>query len=782
MLSKTLENSIKRALTIAGDYKHEFATYEHLLLALLHDKDVSSTLLKNNVDLIELSDNLEDYLANDLVSFVNLESKAARPTSGFQKLVQKAAIHSHAVGRDVVTGTDLLTELFFYKETKATKLLQEIGLSRNIILQSIEDNLPKNKGEFGEDAVKNDLQKLDAYAENARNAFGILSQKSAAEPAAEVKQDQGQKSPLNLYCANLNDKAREGFVDLLIGRDREIDRTIEILSRRQKNNPLLVGEPGVGKTAIAEGLAYRIVKGEVPEILKNFQIYSLDIGSLISGTKYRGDFEERFKNLISEIKAQKNIIFFIDEIHTIVGAGSTTTASLDASNLIKPALARGEIRCMGATTFKEFNQHFAKDQALVRRFQKIVVEEPSLEATIKILMGLKPYYEKHHNVKYTDQAIEAAVNLSERYIHDRQLPDKAIDLIDEAGASMKIDPDPKKDNIVDETDIEHLIAKILNIPSVTIASDDVSKLKKLEFNLNRLIFGQEEAISNLCASIKMSMAGLRDFNKPVGCYLFAGPTGTGKTELAKQLANLCSMELIRFDMSEYMEPHSISRLIGSPPGYSGYDQGGLLTDALEKAPYSVILFDEIEKAHSDVFNLLLQIMDYGKLTDTVGKTVNFSHAIIIMTSNSGADQYNKHKLGFGEDVKFASNQAIGLLESNFSPEFRDRLDKIIMFNPLNDEMINKIIEKTMKELAEQLADKHVRIEVDHSVQEILVDKCFKRLPGGARMLEKAVDEEIKKRIAEEILFGKLSKGGLAKIKYEDGAMHFTFRSKEKVSA
>lgn len=556
-----------------------------------------------------------------------------------------------------------------------------------------------------------------------------------------------------------------------------MERTIEILSRRQKNNPILVGESGVGKTAIAEGLAYRIVKGKIPEILKDFEIYSLDIGALVAGTRFRGDFEERIKNLLNELKEEKKVILFIDEIHTIIGAGSTTTASLDASNLMKPALARGEIRCIGSTTFKEFNQSFAKDPALARRFQKIVVDEPSEEIAVKILKGLKSYYELHHDVKYSEEAIESAVSLSERYIHDRYLPDKAIDLIDEAGAHKKLVTKNDEERLITSKDIELIIAKTLNIPAVTLASSDVLKLKKLEFNLKRVIFGQDEAISDLCSGVKMAKAGLRDHEKPVGSYLFVGPTGVGKTELARQLATFCSMAISRFDMSEYMEPHSVSRLIGSPPGYTGYDKGGLLTDVIDKAPYSVVLFDEIEKAHSDIFNILLQIMDYGKLTDNVGKIVDFRNTIIILTANSGADEYNKNQIGFGAEQDYGSQKAMKVIEETFSPEFRDRLDKIIMFNPLDDKVISLIIDKALKELAAQLADKKVRIEIANPAKEYLIKKCFgKEKHGGARLLEREIDNEIKQNIAEEILFGKLQNGGAVNVTYAKNNLVFTYRS------
>ena len=762
MLSKNLESTLNRALSIAYAHKHEFATYEHLLLALLEDKDTMRVLNHFDVDVMNLSLNLNKYLELELTALVNKNSREARPTSGFQKIVQRAAIHSRATGANIISGSDILAEFFFEKSSEATKLLMEAGLNRTKILDFIHK----------------------AREEKSSDEFEITSKlERAVEKTNAQKKEISAASCLESYCVNLNERAKEGLIDMLIGRESEVERTVEILSRRQKNNPLLIGEPGVGKTAIAEGIAYRIVKGKIPDVLKDFEIYSLDIGALVAGTRFRGDFEERIKNLLEEIKLRKNTILFIDEIHTIVGAGSTTTASLDASNLIKPALARGEIRCIGSTTFKEFNQNFAKDSALVRRFQKIVIDEPSTEVALKILKGVQPYYEKHHNVKYSDEAVLAAVTLSDRYIHDRQLPDKAIDLLDEAGAHQKIISNTNETRHINGKDIELIISKILNIPAVTLASDDVAKLKKLEFNLKRVIFGQDKAIEELCDGVVMSKAGLRDFDKPVGSYLFVGPTGTGKTELAKQLAFYCSMELCRFDMSEYMESHSVSRLIGSPPGYAGFDKGGLLTDEVDKAPYSVILFDEIEKAHPEVFNILLQIMDYGKLTDNVGKTVNFSHTIIIMTANSGAEEYTKQRIGFGSEESYGSQEAMKVIEKTFSPEFRERLDKIVMFNPLNDEVVALIIEKTIKELAELLADKKVRLEVDYSAKKYLTENCFgagKR--GGARLLEKIVDDEIKIKVAEEILFGSLQKGGSIAVKADDNQLKFEIQALEMLEA
>ncbi len=766
MLSKTLESTLNRALSIANKYNHEFATFEHLLLALLHDKEVVEILTNSEIDIIDLADKLEKYLETELDALVNKNTKEARPTMGFQKIIHKAAIHSNSFGRNILTGIDILAEFFFEKDSYATKLLTQSGLQRKTLLDYDKAN-PLNS------AVKEEKTSFQPQDSEKQNQSLIDPSKTNFAP--KLENHKKTYTCLESYCSNLNDKAAAGLIDPLVGRESEVERAIEILNRRQKNNPILVGEAGVGKTAIAEGLAYRIVKGNIPEQLKDFEIYSLDIGALVAGTRFRGDFEERIKNLLNELKEKSKVILFIDEIHTIVGAGSTTTASLDASNLIKPALARGEIRCIGSTTFKEFNQSFAKDSALVRRFQKIIVEEPSEEATVKILKGLQPYYESHHKVKYSAEAIESAVSLSERYIHDRYLPDKAIDLIDEAGAHKKIVAQNDEEKLITSKDIELIIAKTLNIPAVTLASSDTLKLKKLEFNLKRIIFGQDDAISELCSGVKMAKAGLRDHEKPVGCYLFVGPTGVGKTELARQLATFCSMSISRFDMSEYMESHSVSRLIGSPPGYAGYDKGGLLTDAIDKAPYSVVLFDEMEKAHPELFNILLQIMDYGKLTDTVGKTVDFRNTIIILTANSGANEYSKNKLGFGAQEDYGSEKAMKIVEETFSPEFSHRLDKIIMFNPLDDKVVSMIIDKAIKELAEQLADKKVRIEFADSAKEYLIKKCFgKEKHGGARLLEKEIDNEIKQNIAEEILFGKLKNGGKVEITAKLDELMFTF--------
>ncbi len=762
MLSRNLEGTLNRALSIASKHNHEYATYEHLLLALFHDKDAMDVFAHFNVDVIDLANKLENHLELQLTALVNKECGIARPTTGFQNIVHRAAIHSRVTNKNNISGSDILSEFFFEKDSYATELLIENGLNRKNILEFVNNSSDKQDPVI----IKNDDSMTRTKRQISKEKLNTIQEK-----VEETK----LSTALDSYCSNLNEKVKNGLIDTLIGRESEIERTIEILGRRQKNNPILVGEPGVGKTAIAEGLAYRIVKGKVPNSLNNFEIYSLDVGSLVAGTRFRGDFEERVKTLLSEVKSRPNVILFIDEIHTIVGAGSTTTASLDASNLIKPALARGEIRCIGSTTFKEFNQSFAKDAALVRRFQKIIVEEPSIVIALEILKGVKSYYEKHHNVHYSAEALESAVTLSDRFIHGRYLPDKAIDLIDEAGAHKKLVTKEEGRHNISANDIEIVLAKTLNIPAVTLASDNISKIKKLEYNLKRVIFGQDTAVEELCAGVKLAKAGLRDYERPVGCYLFVGPTGTGKTELAKQLAKFCGMEVLRLDMSEYMESHSISRLIGSPPGYAGYDKGGLLTEAIDKAPYSIVLFDEIEKAHRELFNILLQIMDYGKLTDNVGKLVDFSHTIVILTANSGAAEYMKQRIGFGSSEVFGEEEAMKVVDSTFSPEFRDRLDKIIMFNPLNDDVIGLIIDKAIKELGEQLADKNVRIDVDKKAKSHLIQNCFGvGKHYGARVLEKTVDLEIKRVIAEEILFGKLRKGGTVHVTSDGKRLVFKF--------
>jgi len=761
MISKQLESTLHNALSIATQNHHDYATFEHLLLAMLSDADTIAVMDTYNVDIPDLRKNLVHYIAHELTSLVNKKSVEAKPTAGFQRVIHRAAVTCNATAQKNVTSAHILSELFLEDESYALTCLKEHHLSRVDVISYISKNAK--------------LSAQRAMAALYHNApLGDISQskkKEREEVSSPSKEPKKSARAVESYCTNLNTKAIDGTIDKLIGRDDEVQRTIEILCRRQKNNAILVGEPGVGKTAIAEGLALRITRNEVPPILKNTTIYALDLSSLVAGTRYRGDFEERINSLIEEIKNKDDVVLFIDEIHNMIGAGATAGGSLDASNLLKPALARGEIRCIGSTTFKEFRNHFEKDVALVRRFQKVLIAEPSEEATVKILEGLKDYYEEHHNVRYDHEALRAAVHLSERYITDRQLPDKAIDLIDEAGARKKILG--SKSNIVTEKDIEEIVAMVAHLPSIIVAVDDMKKLQKLESNLRRSIFGQDKAISELCASIKLSKAGLRRIDRPTGCYLFAGTTGVGKTELAKQLAKSCSMELIRFDMSEYSESNTVSRLIGTPPGYVGFDQGGLLTEAVAKSPYSVVLFDEIEKANQEIFNLLLQVMDHGSLTDSTGKEVNFAHSIIIMTTNSGVDERALSPLGFGSNDRSKPPVDIDVIKREFSPEFCSRLDNIIIFNKLSDPVIKLIIEKGIKELAAQLADKNVKLVIDKSVEVHLAGVGFDSA-HGARLLSRIIDTELKERIADEILFGKLKKGGVVRIFCEKNELLFKF--------
>ena len=708
MLSNELELTLRRALSIATEYKHEYATYEHLLLSITEDLDAKSIFLANNVDLKVLQTRLKNYLKHDLQDLVDEETKEAKPTAGFQRIIQRAALHSQANGQKIISGIHVLAEFFFEHEAYALLCLKESNLNRQDVL-----NLLKTH-------EKSYIKPTPETSTNQATFIKEISQKHLNEE----HKDNSHESELEKYCTNLNKRADIDAIDCLIGRKSEIERTIEILCRRKENNAILVGEPGVGKTAIAEGLAIRIINNDVPEILKDSIIYSLDIGSLVAGTKFRGDFEERIKNLLEELKNNRNAILFIDEIHTIIGAGSTTTGAIDASNLLKPALARGDLRCIGSTTFKEYHNNFEKDMALVRRFQKVIVSEPDEDTTLEILKGLKENYEKHHNVTYELSALKAAITLSQRFINDRHLPDKAIDLIDEAGSRSKISNKFKHKTVITQKDIEQLLASIMNIPTIRVESDDIMQLKKLSGNLKTHIFGQDEAIESLCASIKLSHAGLRKGARPTGCYMFAGQTGVGKTELAKQLANFSGMKLLKFDMSEFVESNSVSKLLGSAPGYVGFDQGGMLTSEVDKFPYSVVLFDEIEKAHHEIFNLLLQIMDEGRLTDSTGKHINFSHTMIILTTNLVAEE-EKSTIGFTQND--STNTKIGLnmeaFNQHFSPEFRGRLDKIILFNPISN-IIDKIVSKNLKELAAQLADKKVRLVVNSSVKKYFALNCF----------------------------------------------------------
>lgn len=809
MLSGTLETTLRKALYIASRYKHEYATYEHLLLALLEDKDAKAALLEKNIDIKAIIRKLVIYLKKNLADLVSENVKEARPTAGFQRIVQRAVLHKQASGQKSIDGTDVLAEFFFEHESYALACLKAANLRRSDVSHYLRDHRQtRTSANFSENPGSNIISSADpesAYNVAASPALRDLKPQvhngipmpgsfdesnefvsparvsnGVSDRRESVKEHalQQAETELEKYCVNLNAKAKEDDIDCLIGRQPEIQRTIEILCRRRKNNAILVGEPGVGKTAIAEGLAMRIVKNDVPDILKNAVIYSLDIGSLVAGTKFRGDFEERIKVMLECLKKLKNAILFIDEIHSIIGAGSTTSGALDASNLLKPALASGGLRCIGSTTFKEFRNYFEKDMALVRRFQKIVVEEPDEEATFNILKGLKGYYEEHHNVIYTDEALRVAINLSERYINDRHLPDKAIDLIDEAGSRSKTNSHDNNDHdravvTITGREIETLVASILNIPDLELATDDIEQIRELEGRLKNSIFGQDEAIERLCASIRLSKAGLKKLARPTGCYLFVGPTGVGKTELAKQLAHFCHMKLLKYDMSEFTEASSVSKMLGSAPGYVGFDQGGVLTDEVDKHPYSVVLFDEIEKANNEIYNLLLQVMDEGVLTTSAGKKVNFSHCIIILTSNVVTQ---KKTIGFsdGQEMRGHSEDAdMEAVNAEFSPEFRSRLDKIILFNPI-DKIVDKIIAKNLNELKSQLADKKVRFIVSDDARKHFAEKCFGE-HNGARILDRVIDIEIKQPIADEILFGKLKNGGVVNIDFSEKLQKLVFK-------
>ncbi|MGI4744882.1 MAG: ATP-dependent Clp protease ATP-binding subunit ClpA [Janthinobacterium lividum] len=757
MLSRNLEQTLHRALSLAGERRHEYATLEHLLLGLVDDGDAATVLRACGVDLDKLRADLTEFLDKDLAGLASDRSSEPKPTAAFQRVVQRAAIHVQSSGRDEVTGANVLVALFSERESHAVYFLQLQDMTRLDAVNFISHGIAKAPGRTSQRPTQG-------------------SAGGGGEPPEGEREERGrggakQQDGLSAYCVNLNKKALAGKIDPLIGRDQEIERTIQILCRRTKNNPLYVGDPGVGKTAIAEGLAKRIVEGDVPEVLAKSTIYALDMGALLAGTRYRGDFEERLKAVVTELEANPGGILFIDEIHTVIGAGATSGGAMDASNLLKPALAQGTLRCIGSTTYKEFRQHFEKDRALVRRFQKIDVNEPSVEDAVKILRGLKTNYEKHHKVRYTDEAIRGAVELAVKYIHDRKLPDKAIDVIDEVGASRMLQPEGKRRKIVTLRDVEEMVAKIARVPPKSVSADDKETLRFLERDLKSMVFGQDRAIEALSAAIKLSRAGLREVEKPIGNYLFSGPTGVGKTEVAKQLASTLGIELIRFDMSEYMERHSISRLIGAPPGYVGFDQGGLLTDSIDQHPHAVLLLDEIEKAHQDLYNILLQVMDHGKLTDHNGKTVDFRNVILIMTTNAGAADLTREAIGFGRDNRAGEDEEA--IKRIFTPEFRNRLDAIIPFAGLTPEIVGRVVEKFVLQLEAQLADRNVTIEVSSSAKEWLAERGYDRL-YGARPLARVIQEHIKKALAEELLFGKLVHGGAVNVSLKDGKLAFDY--------
>jgi ATP-dependent Clp protease ATP-binding subunit ClpA len=754
MLSRNLEQTLHRALSFASERRHEYATLEHLLLGLADDSDAATVLRACGVDLDKLRTDLTEFLDKDLSGLTTDRATEPKPTAGFQRVVQRAAIHVQSSGRDEVSGANVLVALFSERESHAVYFLQMQDMTRLDAVNFISHGIAKAPGRA--------TQRPAAGQTNA-----------SAEPSGEHEREEKPRGrnqdALSTYCVNLNKKAQAGKIDPLIGREQEVERTIQILCRRTKNNPLYVGDPGVGKTAIAEGLAKRIVEGDVPEVLAKSTIFALDMGALLAGTRYRGDFEERLKAVVTELENQPGAVLFIDEIHTVIGAGATSGGAMDASNLLKPALASGSLRCIGSTTYKEFRNYFEKDRALVRRFQKIDVAEPSVEDAIKILRGLKTNYEKHHKVRYTDEAIRAAVELSAKYINDRKLPDKAIDVIDEVGASRMLLPENKRRRTVTLKDVEEIVAKIARIPPKSVSADDKETLRNLERDLKSMVFGQDKAIEALSAAIKLSRAGLREAEKPIGNYLFSGPTGVGKTEVARQLAATLGIELIRFDMSEYMERHSVSRLIGAPPGYVGFDQGGLLTDAIDQHPHAVLLLDEIEKAHQDLFNILLQVMDHGKLTDHNGKTVDFRNVILIMTTNAGAADMAKEAIGFGNTARTGEDEEA--IKRLFTPEFRNRLDAIITFAGLTEEIVGRVVEKFVMQLEAQLADRNVTIELSSAAKEWLAERGYDRL-YGARPLGRVIQEYVKKPLAEELLFGKLAHGGAVKVTVKDGKLDF----------
>ncbi|MCE1235782.1 MAG: ATP-dependent Clp protease ATP-binding subunit ClpA [Hyphomicrobiales bacterium] len=760
--SRSLEKALHQALHFANDRHQEYATLEHLLLALIEDQDAAAVMRACNVDIDVLRRNLIEYIDTELENLVAEGEDDAKPTAGFQRVIQRAVIHVQSSGREEVTGANVLVAIFAERESHAAYFLQEQDMTRYDAVNYISHGIAKRAG-----------------MSEARPPRGAEEDMSTTETAAETKK---KTDALEAYCVNLNDKATKGKIDPLIGRDSEIARTIQVLCRRSKNNPLYVGDPGVGKTAIAEGLARRIVKGEVPDVLKGATVFALDMGALLAGTRYRGDFEERLKQVVKEIEEYPGAIMFIDEIHTVIGAGATSGGAMDASNLLKPALASGNVRCIGSTTYKEYRQFFEKDRALVRRFQKIDVNEPTVPDAIAILEGLKPYFEEHHKVRYTHDAIKAAVELAARYISDRKLPDKAIDVIDESGAAQMLVVESKRRKVIGVKEIEETIATMARIPPKSVSKDDAQVLEHLQSNLKRVVYGQDKAIETLSAAIKLARAGLREPEKPIGCYLFAGPTGVGKTEVAKQLAKLLGVEMLRFDMSEYMERHTVSRLIGAPPGYVGFDQGGLLTDGVDQHPHCVLLLDEIEKAHPDLFNILLQVMDHGSLTDHNGKKVDFRNVILIMTTNAGAADLAKAPIGFNRVVREGEDtEAINRL---FTPEFRNRLDATVNFANLPLEVIRQVVSKFVMQLEAQLADRNVTFELDEAATDWLATHGYDR-QMGARPLGRVIQEHIKKPLADEVLFGKLKRGGVVKVtvgKGEDGKDELKLESIPAVTA
>ncbi|MCK0152401.1 ATP-dependent Clp protease ATP-binding subunit ClpA [Alcanivorax sp. S6407] len=750
MLSKELEITLNEAFRHARSHRHEFMTVEHLLLALLENEAAVEVLRACGADLDDLRESLSQFIEDSTPLLPESDpERDTQPTLGFQRVLQRAVFSVQSSGKKEVTGANVLVAIFNEQESQAVYFLN-----------------------------CQDIHRLDVvnFIAHGISQLQDSSQPPEMEQEAEGAETGGQASALENYAANLNELAREDRIDPLVGRAFEIERAAQILCRRRKNNPLLVGEPGVGKTAIAEGLARMIVEGKVPEPLLDATVYSLDLGALLAGTKYRGDFEKRLKTLLADLKKEPNAILFIDEIHTIIGAGAASGGVMDASNLLKPLLANGELKCMGSTTFQEYRGVFEKDRALSRRFQKIDVVEPSVEDTVGILKGLKSRFEKHHDVEYSDAALKAAAELSARYINDRYLPDKAIDVIDEVGAWQRLRPEEERKHTIEESDVEDMVAKIARIPPKQVSSSDKELLRNLERDLKMTVFGQDDAIDTISAAIKLSRAGLKGENKPIGSFMFAGPTGVGKTEVSRQLARALGVELIRFDMSEYMERHTVSRLIGAPPGYVGYDQGGLLTEAITKTPHCVLLLDEIEKAHPEVFNILLQVMDNATLTDNNGRKADFRNVILIMTTNAGAEVLNKRSIGFTEQDN--STDGMEMLKKVFTPEFRNRLDGIVQFGPLTTEVILGVVDKFLVELQAQLDEKGVVLHVDDSARRWLAEKGYDK-DMGARPMARLIQEQLKKPLAEKLLFGELSEqGGQVDVAEKDGQLNLTVKSAE----
>lgn len=750
MLNKDLELTLNLAFQQAKEARHEYMTVEHLLLALLDNPEAQKALVACGANLVKLRDDVSGFIKQTTPIISNPDDeRETQPTLGFQRVLQRAVFHVQSSGRNEVTGANVLVAIFSEQESQAVYLLRNGDVTRLDVVNFLSHGVVKDDSDKEAD-------------------FERIEDQSSQEES---------QSKLSQFTDDLNAQVRCGNIDPLIGRNDEVERSIQILCRRRKNNPLLVGEAGVGKTAIAEGLAYRIVKNEVPEVMANITVYSLDLGALLAGTKYRGDFEKRFKGLLKELVADKNAILFIDEIHTIIGAGAASGGVMDASNLLKPLLSGGKLRCMGSTTFQEYQTIFEKDRALARRFQKIDINEPSVSETTKILQGLKSKYEEHHGVKYTQAALNVAAKLSDKHISDRHLPDKAIDVIDEAGAKMAMQPASRRKKTIGQGDIESIIAKIARIPEKSVSVSDKDMLKNLERNLKMVVFGQDNAIESLSAAIRLSRSGLNAENKPVGSFLFAGPTGVGKTEITSQLAKCLGLKLVRFDMSEYLESHTVSRLIGAPPGYVGYDQGGLLTDAVIKNPHSVVLLDEIEKAHPDVYNLLLQVMDHGTLTDNNGRKADFRHVTLVMTTNAGVQETVRKSIGFQQQDH--SQDALSEINKVFSPEFRNRLDEIIWFNHLDMTVIAKVVDKFLVELQAQLDDKRVTLEVSDDARTLLAEKGYDKTMG-ARPMERVVTELVKRPLADEILFGNLTKGGVAKVDCEKDKLIITAHSLDNV--